>query len=80
MSVSMVDIWNFVGLDDVAKIVEKRLKLIKFMDRLIDSGVGGLYGNLFVATSLFVRNYKKLSYRRGTSRCAVSVEILPIAT
>ena len=23
---------------------------------------------------------KKLSYRRGTARCAVSVEILPIAT
>jgi len=24
--------------------------------------------------------YKKLSYRRGTTRCVVSVEILPIAT
>jgi len=24
--------------------------------------------------------YKKLSYRRGTARCVVSVEILPIAT
>jgi len=31
------DIRNFVGLDDVTKIVEKRL--IKFMDRLIDSRV-----------------------------------------
>jgi len=46
------DIRNFVGLDDVAKIVEKRL--IKFMDRLIDSHV---YGDLFLATSLSVRNY-----------------------
>ena len=26
------------------------------------------------------KNYKKLSYRRGTARCVVSVEILPIAT
>ena len=25
-------------------------------------------------------NNKKLSYRRGTARCVVSVEILPIAT
>jgi len=25
-------------------------------------------------------SYKKLSYRRGTARCVVSVEILPIAT
>ena len=33
------DIRNFVGLDDVAKIVEKRR--MKFMDRLIDSGVYG---------------------------------------
>jgi len=24
--------------------------------------------------------YKKLSYRRGTARCVVSVEILPVAT
>ena len=24
--------------------------------------------------------YKKLSYRRGTARCVVSIEILPIAT
>jgi len=46
------DIRNFVGLDDVARIVEKRL--IKFMDRLIDSRV---YGDLFLATSLSVRNY-----------------------
>ena len=26
------------------------------------------------------KKYKKLSYRRGTARCVVSVEILPIAT
>ena len=26
------------------------------------------------------RAYKKLSYRRGTARCVVSIEILPIAT
>ena len=25
-------------------------------------------------------SYKKLSYRRGTARCVVSIEILPIAT
>ena len=25
-------------------------------------------------------SYKKLSYRRGTARCVVSVEILPVAT
>ena len=31
------DIRNFVGFDDVAKIVEKRF--IKFIDCLIDSGV-----------------------------------------
>jgi len=42
---------NFVGLDDVAKIVEKRW--IKFVDRLSDSGV---YGDLFLATSSSVRN------------------------
>jgi len=45
------DIRNYVGLDYVAKIVEKRL--IKFMDQLIDSGV---YDELFLATSLPVRN------------------------
>jgi len=45
------DIRNFVGLDDVAKIVEK--KWIKFVDRLSDSGV---YGDLFLATSSSVRN------------------------
>jgi len=28
---------------------------------------------------LFVNN-KKLNYRRGTARCVVSIEILPIAT
>jgi len=27
-----------------------------------------------------LQKYKKLSYRRGTARCVVSVEILPIAT
>jgi len=27
-----------------------------------------------------VKQYKKLSYRRGTARCVVSIEILPIAT
>ena len=27
-----------------------------------------------------VKSYEKLSYRRGTARCVVSVEILPIAT
>jgi len=47
------DIRNFVGLDDMAKIVEK--KFIKFMDRLIDSRVG-LYGD-FLSYSLSVRNY-----------------------
>jgi len=26
------------------------------------------------------QNHKKLSYRRGTARCVVSIEILPIAT
>jgi len=26
------------------------------------------------------RHYKKLSYRRGTARCVVSIKILPIAT
>ena len=29
---------------------------------------------------LFKRLNKKLSYRRGTARCVVSIEILPIAT
>ena len=38
-------------MDDVAKMVEKRR--IKFMDRLTDSGV---YGDLFLATSLSVGN------------------------
>ena len=38
-------------MDDVAKIVDKRL--IKFMDRLTDLGV---YGDLFLDTSLSVRN------------------------
>jgi len=36
----------------------------------------------FRTFSFHVRHilYKKLSYRRGTARCVVSVEILPIAT
>ena len=29
---------------------------------------------------VFACNNKKLSYRRGTARCVVSIEILPIAT
>ena len=35
---------------------------------------------LFVCLSVGHKNYKKLSYRRGTARCVVSIEILPIAT
>jgi len=34
----------------------------------------------FVKTRLPVVRDKKLSYRRGTARCVVSIEILPIAT
>ena len=33
---------------------------------------------LSVRTMILI--HKKLSYRRGTARCVVSVEILPIAT
>jgi len=29
---------------------------------------------------LFTKQHKNLSYRRGTARCVVSIEILPIAT
>jgi len=35
--------------------------------------------NFSYIISLFLL-YKKLSYRRGTARCVVAVEILPIAT
>ena len=34
----------------------------------------------FVKIMLAARGNKKLSYRRGTARCVVSIEILPIAT
>jgi len=49
--------------------------------RLVRSEIGQekLVGN---DVDIFVSNgiYKKLSYRRGTARCVVSIEILPIAT
>ena len=49
--------------------------------RLVRSEIGEekLVGN---DVDIFVSNgiYKKLSYRRGTARCVVSIEILPIAT
>jgi len=38
---------------------------------------------LFVGLSVRHKSvfyYKKLSYRRGTARCVMSIEILPIAT
>ena len=36
---------------------------------------------MYVTTGIYtVSQNKKLSYRRGTARCVVSVEILPIAT
>ena len=35
---------------------------------------------LYRWTSTLTRQNKKLSYRRGTARCVVSIEILPIAT
>ena len=37
-----------------------------------------IYGHTATATTM--TNNKKLSYRRGTARCVVSIEILPIAT
>ena len=33
-----------------------------------------------MADQALVKDDKKLSYRRGTARCVVSIEILPIAT
>ena len=35
---------------------------------------------LIVNNNNDIGTYKKLSYRRGTARCVVSVEILPTAT
>jgi len=43
-------------LDDVAKIYIVEKRLINFMDRLIDLEVYTVYGDLFLATSLPVRN------------------------
>ena len=40
----------------------------------------GLLARLYVAGLSTRTFYKKLSYRLGTARCVVSVEILPIAT
>ena len=37
-------------------------------------------GRSFCRSTTDHRCYKKLSYRRGTTRCVVSIEILPIAT
>jgi len=41
---------------------------------------GGCIMRQFVAFFLNAECNKKLRYRRGTARCVVSVEILPIAT
>ena len=42
------------------------------------------HSHLFLSSLLLqfwhCSSYKKLSYRRGTARCVVSIEILPIAT
>jgi len=38
------------------------------------------YGTLEPMYDYPNEHYKKLSYRRGTARCVVSIEILPIAT
>ena len=45
-----------------------------------DYSAGGRPGAQLNSGSLDGRLYKKLSYRRGTARCVVSIEILPIAT
>ena len=44
--------------------------------------IDGLHGGSKKSAVDFKRicQYKKLSYRRGTARCVVSIEILPIAT
>ena len=39
-----------------------------------------LNGTSYLAAEPVSERCKKLSYRRGTTRCVVSVEILPIAT
>ena len=39
-----------------------------------------VYRTMFHFFCAAVYKYKKLSYRRGTARCVVSIEILPIAT
>jgi len=39
-----------------------------------------LWDHVSVAIVQHYALYKKLSYRRGTARCVVSVEMFPIAT
>ena len=47
-------------------------------DNVIGIVGGQLGGNFLITTNVYVD--KKLSYRRGTVQCVVSVEILPVAT
>ena len=46
----------------------------------LDAARSHMHLNVTAGTYLLRTLYKKLSYRRGTARCVVSVEILPIAT
>ena len=41
---------------------------------------GGVGQNRWLSTNNRLYLVKKLSYRRGTSRCVMSIEILPVAT
>jgi len=63
-------------LDEIARIIDK---IGRFLFNLVAISIKHL-SSLFIrhqTITLFVN--KKLSYRRGTARCVVSIEILPIA-
>ena len=63
--------WELLYADDMAVIAETEEELIKRLNDWKDN---------VESKGMRVNMNKKLRYRRGTARCVVSIEILPIAT
>ena len=65
--------WELLYADDLAVIAETEEELIKRLSEWKDNVESK-------GMRVSMNKTKKLSYCRGTTRCVVSIEILPIAT
>jgi len=60
--------------------VEKHMQDIARSSRYAKSPYIHIVAGATAAALIAAKKNKKLSYRQGTARCVVSIEILPIAT